>query len=544
MKEYYQKVNNIFCNRVIPFLCVVLLHMGLSMPVVHAQTVTYSENFTNAQASTAQCASWGTFQTALNPGTYHTMRIWGTNDMTGLTCTDFTTVNAMATAMKNASTYISGTVQGHVWSVCNRYAGEVWIDPPASCSGSNCPSPGYIVRPCIGGSNSNWGGINTATCGAPTQLMAIEFIAGPPCPLPSALVTNTVYSTSASFSWTAAASGTGYEYIVTTTATGPAGVTVPGATHTSATSGSVTGLLPSTNYYVHLRNKCDSPSKSAWVSVPFTTLPPCVVQPKFQVPYLDSTNATITWQSSTTALDFKYIVSTSSAFPPTGPASTTSTNSFSISQLTPGTVYYVFVMARCIGGDSSGWVLDSFYVPNLCRAPQVEFSDLNSERVVAYWQKPISAYEYEIINSSSIINNPVSGIKIPNPSYLLPYLNSGAKYYIYARTYCDDRGVKTISPWSSSTYTTWKLGVDEAELIPDGLNIYPNPVETEMTITVGGAIMSNATITVLDVKGRQLKLQSVSSNKVTIDVHDLPTGMYMVQYADEVRREQVKFNKK
>jgi len=81
--------------------------------------------------------------------------------------------------MKNLTTYISPTTQGHVWHFCTLHTwyieGGLWIDPPSSCAGSDCPSPGYIIRPCIGPSNPNWGGVNTATCYAPDQLMEIIF---------------------------------------------------------------------------------------------------------------------------------------------------------------------------------------------------------------------------------------------------------------------------------------------------------------------------------------------------------------------------------
>jgi len=169
----------VFTKSVIALLLPVLL-LGAGLRSV-AQTVTFSETHTGGSASTAQCAAWNTFQSQLNPGNYLKMTIKGTYDQTGLVCTDRVVVNAMATAIKNASTYISPLTNGHVWSVCNRYQGEVWIDPPASCSPSNCPSPGYILRPCIGGTHSNWGGVNTATCGAPTQVMTIIFDAGYPC---------------------------------------------------------------------------------------------------------------------------------------------------------------------------------------------------------------------------------------------------------------------------------------------------------------------------------------------------------------------------
>lgn len=160
----------------IVFIAILLLSQaGIS----NAQTVMYSETHTNGQTATTQCNNWNAFRNQLNPGVYLRMIIKGTFDQTGLVCTDRTIVNNMALAIKNASAYISPTANGHVWSVCNRYNGETWVDPPSMCSGSNCPNPGYILRPCI--TNLNWGGVNTATCGAPTQVMTIIFEAGYPC---------------------------------------------------------------------------------------------------------------------------------------------------------------------------------------------------------------------------------------------------------------------------------------------------------------------------------------------------------------------------
>ena len=82
-------------------------------------------------------------------------------------------VTALANALYTNVNYISPTAcNGNVWSSCARYAGEVWLNPPSLCNGSNCPT-GYIIRPNIG--NSNWGGVNTATCGGSSQQMTLIF---------------------------------------------------------------------------------------------------------------------------------------------------------------------------------------------------------------------------------------------------------------------------------------------------------------------------------------------------------------------------------
>ncbi|MFM9945142.1 MAG: PKD domain-containing protein [Bacteroidia bacterium] len=155
-----------------------ILFLAVVVQKVDAQTRTFTQTYTNGQPSTAQCTAWSAFIATLSSsGNYTKMTIKGTYDATGISCTDKTIITAFVAAVKTGgtTTYMSSLTNGHYWSICNRYSGEIWIDPPALCSGSNCPNPGYILRPCIGGTNTNWGGVNTATCGAPTQVMTIEF---------------------------------------------------------------------------------------------------------------------------------------------------------------------------------------------------------------------------------------------------------------------------------------------------------------------------------------------------------------------------------
>lgn len=138
-------------------------------------TVVWEDSFTNGVPATPQQqADWTTFRGQLLPAlNYQAMRISGSLGNPGLTCND-----PVATAQYAAllNTLTSGTVScdGHDWSLCgSRYDGEVWIDPPSLCSGSNCPNPGRIIRPGI--NNLNWGGVGTATCDAPSQTMRLEF---------------------------------------------------------------------------------------------------------------------------------------------------------------------------------------------------------------------------------------------------------------------------------------------------------------------------------------------------------------------------------
>src|SRR5690606_17190955 len=161
-------------------------------------------------------------------------------------------------------------------------------------------------------------------------------------------------------------------------------------------------------------------------------------------------------------------------------------------------------------------ILDSFYVPIPCRAPQVQLNDLNDERVVAYWDPPITSYEYEILNYS-VASTPTAGIKQKNTSLLLPYLDDNTTYYVYSKCYCDDKGIKSESPWASTSYKTWALSVGDINGDNQPLRVYPNPVQDDMVISLK-EIHKDATISITDVTGKVLKVEAVTGTKINLKV--------------------------
>ena len=154
-----------------------LMSLFVTLGLKAQGTVTWTDSFLRGVPATAQqVQGWNDWRASLQPGSYAAVIIRGTFDLVGKKCTDPTVVNDFARAIKDNTTYISNSqCGGAIWSICNRYIGEIWLDPPTSCSGANCPSPGYIIRPGIGTGNQNWGGINTPTCGGDNQRMWIVF---------------------------------------------------------------------------------------------------------------------------------------------------------------------------------------------------------------------------------------------------------------------------------------------------------------------------------------------------------------------------------
>lgn len=133
----------------------------------------YTEFFTSGEISFAQCDTWRTFLPGIPDSGFTRVRYFGSADPVGVTCSDPLQMAAIADGMRAASSF-SVTCDGRIWSMCARNDGEFGIDPPATCSGANCPN-GYLLRPCFLGA-AFWGAVAGPTCGgAPSQTISLIF---------------------------------------------------------------------------------------------------------------------------------------------------------------------------------------------------------------------------------------------------------------------------------------------------------------------------------------------------------------------------------
>ena len=95
------------------------------------------------------------------------------------------------------------------------------------------------------------------------------------CAAPNGLHTSGYNNSSVTFKWEPLSGATSYQYTVSTSATPPAS----GSNTTSNNKATVSGLLPATDYYIHLSNNCGT----NWRTLAFTT----AVAP-LAVPFTDS----------------------------------------------------------------------------------------------------------------------------------------------------------------------------------------------------------------------------------------------------------------
>ncbi|UJR11024.1 hypothetical protein I4U23_015208 [Adineta vaga] len=148
--------------------CICVIFICISSIFIEACAKTYSDSFTNGVTLASQCAAWQAFTSSLTCSSYSKMRLYGSNDPTGITVTDAATVTALAVALRYNTTIIapSNGVQWRVWPCSGGY--EI------SSTGTACSNPiGYVIRPCW--PNGYWGGIMTANYPGPTQTMSISF---------------------------------------------------------------------------------------------------------------------------------------------------------------------------------------------------------------------------------------------------------------------------------------------------------------------------------------------------------------------------------
>ena len=132
----------------------------------------FSQWFEAGKESTTQCEIWKAWLPTI--GEDYSQVTWsGTQDTVGVSCSDPDAVATIAHGMRTMTAFMV-ECDGHTWSMCDRFDGELWLDPPAECDGANCPD-GYILRPCFL-SAAFWGAVGGPTCGgAPSQQISIHF---------------------------------------------------------------------------------------------------------------------------------------------------------------------------------------------------------------------------------------------------------------------------------------------------------------------------------------------------------------------------------
>ena len=116
---------------------------------------------------------------------------------------------------------------------------------------------------------------------------------------------------------------------------------------------------------------------------------------------------------------------------------------------------------------------------------------------------------------------------VTGTTYTITGLEEGTGYVVYVRSMCAE-GV--YSEYTSGTNFTTENEIGIADVDNANISLYPNPASSTVTLT---GIEGAATVTVVDMNGRENGKWKVESGKLTIDVSGFAQGAYFVRITGE-----------
>lgn len=207
------------------------------------------------------------------------------------------------------------------------------------------------------------------------------------CKEPDTPVIDNITPHSAHMKWNLFFGNIGYEYFIDQSSTPPAFTTGPLINYNEV---SPSNLFSGTNYWFHLRTKCDAVNYSPWTSTPFSTPALCNLvtpSPSLQVVAGNlnpgPNSAIFTWPVVPNATSYDVAVTTTPATP-AAPDATISITSYSATGLTPNTNYYFHLKAKCSPNDETGWQQIAFKT-----APLTAVSTLDNVASVLVYPNPV-----------------------------------------------------------------------------------------------------------------------------------------------------------
>ncbi|MBQ6275552.1 MAG: fibronectin type III domain-containing protein [Bacteroidales bacterium] len=279
---------------------------------------------------------------------------------------------------------------------------------------------------------------------------AVSFVTS--CDKTATLTANVQSSTSVSLTRT---SGDGVKYdILVSTSSNPATASESPVAMT-ATTQTVSGLTPATQYYAYIRSYCTQDIYGAWSSaVGFVTT--CNQTSALSASVQSSTSVVLT-RTSGNGVKYDVLVSTSSnpataTESPITMASTTQT----ITGLSPATQYYAYIRSYCTESLYGAWSSAvEFVTEPACTSVSNLVANADIRTADISWSYANDVLRYEVYVSPRAMSDSdlalVPLINVTGTSYLASGLNSSTPYYVYVRPVCN---LYDVGSWSNVRFTT------------------------------------------------------------------------------------------
>ena len=347
---------------------------------------------------------------------------------------------------------------------------------------------------------------------------------GGSCSAPAVSVTNVDYQGA---NVTAAGNGMSFELVYGTD------IAAMGDTMTNATGNfTLTGLTPDMQYFVGVRQQCDSVTWSNWTIANFTTDElPCFTPTNLEVTATAFSGATLHWTSAGSAT--QWVVETNGAG--NQRFDTVGTNPYTVTGLYANTQYTASVRAICmIGVVESDWSDTITFTTDAC--PTVEgiaVSAVTSSGATASWQSANGALGYRLTyGEEGFLESEADRVDIASgtTSYTFSGLLPETEYEFYVQTKCGDDIYSNVTGRTSFVTLSSSQGIYDVE--SGTLTLFPNPASSNVTVTVSG-FEGEVTVEIVDLNGKRVAEQRTQNSELTIDVTAMAQGAYFVRVTGE-----------
>ncbi len=250
-------------------------------------------------------------------------------------------------------------------------------------------------------------------------------------------------------------------------------------------------------------------------------------------------DAKLQWEEEYYPLGYQVVVDTSSTLDPSK-IQFSSVANWNPTGLTENTLYNVWVRTICGLRDTSAWTMDTFRTMITCHPPVPSINQLTSRSAVISWPPVPTAvsYEYEL-NQSPL--DPVAGTNVVLTGTHYNALTSGTEYYFHIRTHCSS--IYEESEWTTLRFITpFTTGVDDVNG-NIGIAAYPNPVKQTVTLNLSHKPVGKGVVTITDVTGKTVFTTEITDVKSSLEIGNVPSGMYLLKYVDEQSSGVIKLTK-
>ena len=296
----------------------------------------------------------------------------------------------------------------------------------------------------------------------------------------------------------------------------------------SNTNYTFNNLTAGTHYYIGVRSVCAAEVYSDWTVVDTMTVEhPCAVPTNLTATNVTLHGATLGWTNGEEGQNAWEIAINGTNYSDT---IAVQENPYTVSGLVNGVTYSFSVRAVCSETNKSAWSAPQSFTTTSCGVvTNVNHTTVTDSSAVITWTAPAGATTFEMEygpkDFAQGAGTTVSNIN--GTTYTITGLRANRDYDVYVRTVCDE---STTSLWSNvhTFHTQEGTGIDDVNSA--NISLYPNPASS--TVTLMG-IEGMATVTVVDMNGRESGKWTVTDGTLTIDVTGMAQGAYFVRIVGE-----------